>query len=48
MLCPIGYQKLKAVDELKDILKKNRVVILVDVRSKPYLLIYTELLQNIF
>jgi len=36
MLYSIGYQKLKDIDELKEILKTYKIEILLDVRSRPF------------
>ena len=36
MIYTIGYQKLRAIDELAEILKTHEIKILLDVRSKPY------------
>jgi uncharacterized protein (DUF488 family) len=36
MLCSIGYQNLKSVETLQNILQEKEIKILLDVRSRPY------------
>ena len=36
MIYTIGYQKMKDIDELVEILKAHEIEILIDVRSRPY------------